>query len=282
MDFRKIEWIFFIAFLGINMFLFSIYWSSRHEQSLVTNSNQREDISQRLQNDDIHYKGTISDQHFEGYYLSAEQDELYSRLDQEQNAAIRNSSYVSDKILTSKSLETREFNLKEVKKSFNELMRDPEFIMSGDQYMYVPSISKKDDEGSKIVGAQTYEGIPFIDETSRVTLNVETTSDDTTQVTDYTQTLLREIEPLREKMSLYSEKEILNTLYINNNIPPGSTIQEIYLGYFRTLEVQEKNVYVPVWFVRIENADKVIQIEKVNAISNQVISNNSVSKVENP
>ena len=282
MDFRKIEWIFFIAFFGINIFLFSIYWSGRHEQSLVTNSDQREDISQRLQNDDIHYKGTISDQHFEGYYLSAEQDDLFGLLDEEVNASVRSSSYVSDKVLTSTPLENIKFDLKETKKSFNEVMRDTQFILAGDQYMYVSSISKKDDEGSKIVGAQSYEDIPFIDETSRITLSVEASSDETSHITGYTQTLLKDIEPLREKMSLYSEKEILNTLYINNNIPPGSTIQEIYLGYFRTLEVREKNVYVPVWFVRIENADKVVQIEKVNAISNQVISNNSVSKVENP
>ena len=282
MDFRKIEWIFFIAFLGINIFLFSIFWNSRHEQSLVTNSNQREDISQRLQNDDIRYKGTLSDQHFEGYYLSAEQVDLYEQLSQAINPPLFKSWDTQDKVLNAYPLEDKEFDLKGTKKSFDELMRNPQFVLSGNQYMYVSSISKKDDDAAKIVGAQSHEGIPFIDETSRVTLDVEALDDGEPRVIGYTQTLLKDIEPLREKMSLYSEKEILNTLYINNNIPPGSTIQEIYLGYFRTLEVQEKNVYVPVWFVRIENADKVIQIEKVNAISNQVISNNSVSKVENP
>ncbi|MGM0213462.1 two-component system regulatory protein YycI [Enterococcus sp. AZ109] len=282
MDFRKIEWIFLIAFLGINIFLFSVYWNSQHEQSLVTNSNQREDITQRLQNDDIHYKGTISDQHLEGYYLSAEQVDLNEQLQQQTNPVVSNSYSITDRILTVIPIENREFDVKDRKQSFETLMKDPQFILSGDQYTYVPSISRNDDEGIKIVGAQSYERIPFIDETSRVTLDVDSSDDSDHSVTRYTQTMLKDIEPLREKMNLYSEKEILNTLYINNNIPSGATIQEIYLGYFRTLEVREKNVYVPVWFVRIESADKVVQVEKVNAISNQVISNNLVPKVENP
>ncbi|MGO2638797.1 MAG: two-component system regulatory protein YycI, partial [Enterococcus viikkiensis] len=67
MDFRKIEWIFFFVFIGLNIFLFSIFWSNQHEQSLVTNSNQREDIIHRLKNDDIELKEKISDEHREGY-----------------------------------------------------------------------------------------------------------------------------------------------------------------------------------------------------------------------
>lgn len=281
MDFRKIEWIFFFVFIGLNIFLFSIFWSNQHEQSLVTNSNQREDIIHRLKNDDIELNEKISDEHREGYYLSAEQDDFQALLSEPSNQTIAQTASVSDKILTDYPSQNREFDLKTTQKSFNQLMQKNTFIMDGQQYSYLPDISKKENELAKIVGAQSYEGIPFMDETSRVTLDVEK-SDGEVQVLKYTQTRLKEIEPLREKMSLYSEKEILNTLYINNNIPAKSTITNVYLGYFRTLEVREKNVYVPVWFVKIRTADKTTQIEKVNALNNQVITNNLVPKVENP
>ncbi|MBU5364073.1 two-component system regulatory protein YycI [Enterococcus devriesei] len=281
MDFRKIEWIFFFVFIGLNIFLFSIFWSNQHEQSLVTNSNQREDIIHRLKNDDIELNEKISDEHREGYYLSAEQDDFQALLSEPSNQTIAQTASVSDKILTDYPSQNREFDLKATQKSFNQLMQENTFIMDGQQYSYLPDISKKENELAKIVGAQSYEGIPFMDETSRVTLDVEK-SDGEVQVLKYTQTRLKEIEPLREKMSLYSEKEILNTLYINNNIPAKSTITNVYLGYFRTLEVREKNVYVPVWFVKIRTADKTTQIEKVNALNNQVITNNLVPKVENP
>lgn len=281
MDFRKIEWIFFLVFIGLNIFLFSIYWNNQHEQSLVTNSNQREDILQRLGNDDIKVKNDISDSHQEGYYLSAEQDNFADLLNNSENQIVSRSYEISDRVLTSYQNGGTEFDLKKTTSSFNRLMKDQTFILNGKEYTYLSDISKKDDDLAKIVGAQSYEGIPFIDETSRITLDVEKI-DDQEQVTKYTQSRLKDIEPLREKMTLYSEKEILNTLYINNSIPSKSTIMNVYLGYFRTLEVREKNVYVPVWFVKIKMADKTVQIEKVNALNNQVITNNLVPKVENP
>lgn len=281
MDFRKIEWIFFLVFIGLNIFLFSIYWNNQHEQSLVTSSNQREDILQRLENDEITVKEEVSDEHREGYYLSAEQDNFESLLSATGNQTIARNSNISDKVLTSYPSEETKFDLKKATSSFNRLMKNKDFILDGQEYTYLPDISKKDDDLAKIVGAQSYEGIPFVDETSRVTLDIEKNNDQE-QIMKYTQTRLKEIEPLREKMTLYSEKEILNTLYINNNIPSNSTITNIYLGYFRTLEVREKNVYVPVWFVKIGTSDKTTQIEKVNALNNQVITNNLVPKVENP
>lgn len=281
MDFRKIEWIFFLVFIGLNIFLFSIYWNNQHEQSLVTSSNQREDILQRLENDEITVKEEVSDEHREGYYLSAEQDNFESLLSATGNQTIARNSNISDKVLTSYPSEETKFDLKKATSSFNRLMNNKNFILDGQEYTYLSDISKKDDDLAKIVGAQSYEGIPFVDETSRVTLDIEKNNDQE-QIMKYTQTRLKEIEPLREKMTLYSEKEILNTLYINNNIPSNSTITNIYLGYFRTLEVREKNVYVPVWFVKIRTSDKTTQIEKVNALNNQVITNNLVPKVENP
>lgn len=281
MDFRKIEWIFFLVFIGLNIFLFSIYWNNQHEQSLVTNSNQREDILHRLENDEIQVKKAVSDEHREGYYLSAEQDNFESMLNAPADQTLTGNWTISDRVLTNLPNGETEFDLKKATSSFNRLMRDKEFIVEGTEYTYLPDISKKDDELGKIVGAQSYEGIPFIDETSRLTLDIEK-SDDQDRVSKYTQTRLKDIEPLREKMTLASEKEILNTLYINNNIPSKSTITNIYLGYFRTLEVREKNVYVPVWFVKIKTSDKTTQIEKVNALNNQVITNNLVPKVENP
>lgn len=281
MDFRKIEWIFFLVFIGLNIFLFSIYWNNQHEQSLVTNSNQREDIMHRLENDEIQVKKAVSDEHREGYYLSAEQDNFESMLNAPADQTLTGNWTISDRVLTNLPNGETEFDLKKATSSFNRLMRDKEFIVEGTEYTYLPDISKKDNELGKIVGAQSYEGIPFIDETSRLTLDIEK-SDDQDRVSKYTQTRLKDIEPLREKMTLASEKEILNTLYINNNIPSKSTITNIYLGYFRTLEVREKNVYVPVWFVKIKTSDKTTQIEKVNALNNQVITNNLVPKVENP
>lgn len=57
MDFKKIEWIFFVAFLGLNVFLFSSYHDAVYQENNVIRSNQTESIQQRLASDDITYTG---------------------------------------------------------------------------------------------------------------------------------------------------------------------------------------------------------------------------------
>lgn len=60
MDYRKIEWIFLIAFLGLNMFLFSIYNESQNEENSISRYNQTDTIEKRLANDNISVSGKLS------------------------------------------------------------------------------------------------------------------------------------------------------------------------------------------------------------------------------
>lgn len=60
MDFKRIEWIFFLAFLGLNMFLFGIYQEGLKEENNVSYSDQTDSIEKRLNKDGISYKGTLS------------------------------------------------------------------------------------------------------------------------------------------------------------------------------------------------------------------------------
>ena len=80
-----------------------------------------------------------------------------------------------------------------------------------------------------------------------------------------------------------SEKEAVNTLYLNNKLPSHSKILWTELAYTMILKVREKNVYIPAWFIAFQlDGDDTIQIETVNAFSNRIITNNAVQKVENP
>ncbi|MGG2385723.1 two-component system regulatory protein YycI, partial [Enterococcus faecium] len=51
MDFKRIEWIFFLAFLGLNVFLFNVYSEARSEHQMVSQSNQTIPIEQRLESE---------------------------------------------------------------------------------------------------------------------------------------------------------------------------------------------------------------------------------------
>ena len=208
MDFKRIEWIFFLAFLGLNVFLFNIYSEARSEQQNVLQSNQTIPIEQRL----------------------ASKDQ----------------------------------------------------VLYGDEYHYRKNLSLLDQEYPTIVASQSYETIPFNDSSSRIDMTLAS-SDKLLQIAKYTQTHISNITPLREKMTLYSEKEAVNTLYLNNKLPSHSKILWTELAYTRILIVGDRNVYIPAWFVAVKaDADVNIQIETVNAFSNRIITNNAVQKVENP
>ena len=258
MDFKKIEWIFFVAFLGLNVFLFSSYHDAVYQENNVIRSDQTESIQQRLASDDITYTGKISSESKQGYYLSAEQTNLSTSLANYRKAGksglLESGVFLDGDVLT-KSLSSSESEKNVI---------DPDKISS----------SLED-----FLANKEYEGIPFNDDTAKIVLSLEKNDNDYS-ITKYMQTHLSDIEQLREKTELYTEEEAINTLYINNKIPRGSKILWRQLAYSCILKVREKNVYVPVWHVAIETSDKVVQIESVNAFSNTIVTNNTVPKVE--
>lgn len=288
MDFKKIEWIFFVAFLGLNVFLFSSYHESINQEHTVIRSDQTESIKKRLANDDITYTGDFSSESKQGYYLSAEETELSQTLfkyrqDNNRGSLLESGVSINDNILT-KTLSDSESESKvldpnRIASSLNDFLDNEEDVLFGNEYIYMKNFSVLEGDSPKITASQTYEGLPFYDDTAKLIFSLEKKGDEY-RILKYTQTHLMNIEQLREKTELHTEEEAINTLYVNNKISRGSNILWRQLAYSRILKVREKNVYVPVWYVAIETPDKTYQIETVNAFSNTIITNNSIPKVE--
>ena len=284
MDFKKIEWIFFVAFLGLNVFLFSSYHDAVYQENNVIRSNQTESIQQRLASDDITYTGKISSENKQGYYLSAEQTNLSTSLANYRKAGksglLASGVFLDGDVLTkslsSSDAEKNVIDPDKISSSLEDFLSNKDNILFGNDYVYTKNFSHLEEEPLE---SQEYEGIPFNDDTAKIVLSLEKNDNDYS-ITKYMQTHLSDIEQLREKTELYTEEEAINTLYINNKIPRGSKILWRQLAYSCILKVREKNVYVPVWHVAIETSDKVVQIESVNAFSNTIVTNNTVPKVE--
>lgn len=288
MDFKKIEWIFFLAFLGLNIFLFSSYHEAMNQENNVIRSDQTESIQNRLASDDISYSGNISSESKQGYYLSAEQSDLGTVLTQHRKktpTGVLRSGITFDGLSTlTKTFATEEsekykIDNKQTKHSITEFLNSQNNVLYGDEYEFMTNFSTLDGDSLEIQASQSYEGIPFHDDTAEINFMVEK-DDGVYQLTKYTQTHLTNIEQLREKMDLYSEEEAIQTLYVNNKIPSSSKILWRQLAYSCIVKVREKNVYVPIWYVAIETSDKSVQIESVNAFSNTIVTNNVVPKVE--
>jgi len=284
LDFKRIEWIFFLAFLGLNVFLFNIDSEARSEQQNVSQSNQTLPIEQRLDTEDIRFSGKLSDESLNGYYLSGEQTDMAAALKEAQAADnLNGETTVKGQQLTHVS--SSGFYISDdaqAEETVNGYLERADQVLYGNEYQYISNLSSLEGDHPTVVAAQSYEGIPFNDSSSRMDITLENT-DDLLQITKYSQTHISSITPLRERMTVYSEKEAVNTLYLNNKLPSHSTILWTELAYTMILKVRDKNVYIPAWFVAFKSDnDDTVQIETVNAFSNRIITNNAVQKVENP
>ncbi|AYW47008.1 hypothetical protein C7K38_00645 [Tetragenococcus osmophilus] len=286
MGFRKIGWIFFFAFLGLNIFLFSIYKAADGQDDVVYRSDQKVPIEERLDSEDITYHGEFSEKQHKGYYLSGNPTDMQEALDDERDRQddsnlLEEQTSIDDQTLTHSVTEENALtDTSQTETMVDRFLGDQDEVLFGDEYSYLSDASSFSGEYPSLIAAQSYEGIPIDDSSSRIEIELSE-QDDRWQFDNYTQTHVSDLIPLREAIPLYSEEEIMNTLYVNNKIPNDSEIKWSHLAYTLTLKVRGQNVYVPAWTVAIEDEDGQTQIEKVNALTNRVITNSSVQTVEN-
>jgi len=276
MDFRRVEGIFFVVFLFLNMFLFYIYQEGREPQDYISTGSISENLEERLKADHITVPKNLSKAKREGYYLSAEEDELVA----DAREYLKDQTWQVNNHQLSSQVATQPDSLVKKSKaveSINLFMKDPSNVLFGQDYVL------NEDETLPLknyVYNQTYEGIPFYDETSQLSISVSQDKLESDQITSYKQTHISRIEPLREVQSVISERDAVISLYTNNRIQPGDKVKWIHLGYSRIFSVRGKNVYIPAWFVSVETSKNATQTERVNAFTNAVISS-SVSEVIN-
>lgn len=276
MDFRRVEGIFFVVFLFLNMFLYYIYQEGRDPQEYVSSGSISENLEERLAADRISVPKDLSKTKREGYYLSAEEDQLVA----EAKEYLKDQSWqVSNNQLSSQVNIQEDTLIKKTRavESVNQFIKDSSNVLFGPDYVL------NEDESLPLknyIYNQAYEGIPFYDETSQLSIIVSQDKAESDQITSYKQTHLSRIEPLREMQTVISERDAVISLYTNNRLQPGDKVKWIHLGYSRIFTVRGKNVYIPAWFVSIETSKNVTQTERVNAFTNAVISS-SVSEVIN-
>lgn len=286
MDFKKIEWIFFLAFLGLNIFLLNLYREARIEQNITYRTNETIPLKQRLASENIKYEQEFSEEKREGYYLSGVPTDFYEARKEAQEQfnnpdLLMSRTTIEQDVLTHLIEETITIqDDSQVEQFLADLFRQENFVLFGDSYQYLPQETNLTTEYPEIVTGQEYEGIPINDLSSRLVFSLEK-SNDRFFIKKYSQTHISDLSPLREAMAVISEKDAINLLYINSKIPSNSKILSRELVYKMTMKVRGKNIYVPTWFVAIETNDGKIRVEQVNGFTSRIVTNSIVQTVEN-
>lgn len=271
MNFKRIQWIFFLAFL-----LFDVIIASSllvQNRFIVTNNqgNRSSVVLKKMKNDSITF-GKLSGTQHKGYYLSGQRSADGGELDSATSRLRNQTTHFSNNTLTSELSEPININIETPNIRLDRLVKNSHQIALGRNYQYDPFLSNK----HTIVYTQMIEGRPVMNTDGQIRFRVNTNH----QVTGYTQTFLESIRILRPETATISQKRAVIWLYKHNQIPNNSRIRWAQLGYSRLLSTNtdDRNVYIPTWVAEIKtkNSGAVDRIS-INAFNSTIMKNTTTS-----
>lgn len=270
MDFRRIEWIFLVVFIALDIFLATSYL--QNNSNIVISDDQStstsDTILQDMRDDNITV-GSLSTKQGEGYYLSSQnEDELRAHMD---HLVGQSYSYnAMTHTLTSQFTTVLSYDQKEMVSKLKSFIKDSNNVIFGTEYTYEAALS---DPKKNIVFVQKSKHGVLLDTQAELIFKVSGTS-----VTGYTQTYISDLTVLREKKTTISAFDAVQLLYISSEIPENSKVVWYKLGYSELIDVRGSVIYVPVWNILIQHkGTKNESLKKVNAFSSTVIKNSTTS-----
>ncbi|WP_054657887.1 two-component system regulatory protein YycI [Apilactobacillus ozensis] len=264
MDFKRIQLIFLIVFIMIDIFLFNMFHENRSLQTESVSQSNSSEIVKQMQNDQILVATTPSDKVSEGYYLAAESnDSLKNSIKDLQNQSAR----FSNGFLRST------FKRKWGKDSIDKIMLNPSYITHGSQYEYAKNLSN----ANTLVYLQKHDNGTFYSSIyGQIRFNISSDG----LVLGYTQSYLSDVRILREKSATISGSKALYNLYQYNEIPNNSKIDWEKLYYTKLL--QNNQVYIPTWVIAFTTGDSSnIQVKRINAFTGSMLSSGNTKDAIN-
>ncbi len=265
MNFRRIQIIFLITFIAIDIFLFGMFQQNLNMQAEnVSKGNTDSTIVKEMKDDQIDL-GKLSTSTGSGFYLAGSpSDTLRNQIGQLIN---QTPHYVGHQLM-SELKQPINVDKNNPAKTINNLLSDPTFILNGSQYVYNKTLSSP----QMIVYTQKAMGKQILSAEGQIRFNLNTSH----QILSYTQTYLDGIKNLREKAATISEQRALIWLYQYNEIPNNSKVEWIQQGYTKLLSVDSDQVLIPTWVIAIKPQNSTqIQIKRINAFNGGIIKDSN-------
>lgn len=261
MNFKRIEWIFFLAFIALDIFLIA---SFLHQDSQLLPSNSGEDattsIMKSIRSEQISYS-SLSTETSTGFYLSnTNGDELKKQAPNLKNVTW---SYTGNKLTVSFVATIKIADKKSVATVLKPILKDQNLVSHGQEYVYDKDLSTD----KKLVCVQQIYGMPVYSEQGALVFSIKDG-----YITGYTQTYLDNLQILREKKKTISQKRALIWLYQYNKLPFNSNVEWAHLGYSELLSVNGSTIYIPTWNFSIKNkSSDSVTYRRINAFTGAVI-----------
>ncbi|WP_297815862.1 two-component system regulatory protein YycI [uncultured Lactobacillus sp.] len=269
MDFKRIEWIFLVVFIGINIFLgIEIFQTP----TLLSNSHTTTptDLTSEMANDNISLP-KLSDQQGDGYYLAAKVNNDWTNKANKQISVDADVS-TSDGMLTVilDHPVTISHKADKMMKDIEKFKDNPKNVYHGSDYSFVPELSSTGEYSF----AQKNSYGEIFSTAARLHITVKDH-----QIVSYTQRYVGNATPVRERQTTISEKAAVGSLYTYSELPNDSKVVWVHFAYSKLIEVRGSRIFLPTWVVAIQNNNtKTVTIKRVNAFNGNILQNNTISE----
>lgn len=265
MNFKRIQWIFILAFLLFDIFVGSSLILETRFTVSNGQQNRQSAVLKEMRNDSINY-GSLSNKQQTGYYIAGKRSPDGGVLEQESDKLHNQSFRFTSGTLTSEFDKPIKVSADNTVQRINRLLKNKKMVSLGDHYRYNKELSDK----NTIVYTQVLEDKPLISNDGQIRFRINSDH----EVTGYTQTYLQDVEVLRQRSNTISQRRAITWLYKHNQIPNNSRIRWATLSYSKLLNTttDDKSVYVPTWIVEIKTKNSgAIQQLQVNAFNSTVM-----------
>lgn len=272
MDFKRIQLIFLIVFIGINIFLgIEIVQTPTLLSNSATTASSGDNLQEEMAADNIKIPH-VNDKQSEGYYLAAKVDKTWVDKAQSQiddTASVSTSSVDSSVNATLTNPVTISTNKKQAIKDLNKFKDNSRYVYKGDEYVYSSELSNGNDY---VFLQKTDYGLIYA---TRARLHI-TVKDN--KIVSYYQRYTDKVFPVRERQTTISSKEAINSLYTYSELPDDSKVVWIKFGYTKLTQVRGSVIFLPSWLVAIENnTSKTMSVKRVNAFTGTIIQPQTTS-----
>lgn len=274
MNFRKVEVIFIIAFLILDIFLINIFWDKYIGTFNQAIASQSVDIETEFQTNNISYNDP-SDEILTTPFIRTKNktitiDEVLSVTSDTQSVeVVSESSQIISQINEPVPLKGVDANTVSGTLSEDTLNQLDNFVDSeiydGNLYQFV---TYDQNAGTILYMKQTTENYPIADGSSEIVFQVN----ENYAVYGYEQTVTGESAAQGEDRTVITQAQALGNAFLNNSIPDDATIVTSFLSYRQTLMLEEITLYHPVWTLFIQSSEGTTQRVFVDAINGSILT----------
>lgn len=266
MDFKKIESIFLITFLLLNIYLL-IGFLNRSDLQYASTAPDQVNLIREMEQIGIELP-PLNEVDRDVYYVQADRNNLLEEnSDQLENQA---GSIAQDGTLYTSILSdpieiegNPDDGFTEADYARLNAFMESGAVLFGQEYVYL----RYDNAENRFVYAQQVEGIPVADGTSEISLFYGSDGN----IISYQQSYAGPMTAQGSPLEVITDRQAIEILFQNNEISSNSVVRQPILSYHRTLHLEDLSMYGPIWYIPVTDSTGE-RVLRVDAFERTIIS----------